>query len=271
LEVCAKDTQALELASAYMAPGADISITFLPGEDYARRVEMARQIRNSGLNPIPHISARRIGTALELDTFLERLSKEAAVDSAFVIAGDLKEPRGVFADALTLIVNAQLARYGIRRVGIAGYPDGHPDISDATLWEALKLKGRWLEKEGYSYEIVTQFSFDSDAILAWLERLRQAHITAPVKIGVPGPASAKSLLKYAARCGVGASSRVMAKYGLSLTKLLSQTGPDALLCDLQTRLHPSLHGDVRLHFYPFGGILQTAEWARQFQALQQAG
>lgn len=271
LETTAKDTQALEQARPYLAPGTDVSITFLPGEDSDMRVSMARQIREAGFTPIPHISARRISTAPELETFLKRLSVEAGVDSAFVVAGDVKEPTGAFHDALAVINQGQLARHGIRRVGIAGYPEGHPDIPNATLWDSLRAKANRLQAEGYSYEIVTQFSFDSDAIVHWLARLRAEHITARVKIGVPGPASVKSLLKFAARCGVGASSRVMAKYGLSLAKLFTQTGPDALISDLETRLHPGVHGDVKLHLYPFGGIRKTAQWAHEFRTLRQAG
>ncbi len=64
----------------------------------------------------------------------------------------------------------------------------------------------------------------------------------------------------------GASARVMAKYGLSITQLLNSAGPDALVAELAARLDPHIHGDVRLHFYPFGGLAKTAEWLKKFAA-----
>jgi methylenetetrahydrofolate reductase (NADPH) len=92
-----------------------------------------------------------------------------------------------------------------------------------------------------------------------------------VKIGIPGPTSVKSLLNFAARCGVRTSSRVMSKYGLSLAKLVNQAGPDVLVWDLEANLHHAIHGDVRMHLYPFGGVLKTVEWVRNFRSLRRAG
>lgn len=269
LETTAKDVQGLDQAKALLAPGTDISVTFLPGEDRAARVAMARAIRKAGFTPIPHISARRIGTQAELEAFLDDLASEATVGAAFVVAGDLHS-QGAFPDSLAVINSGSLSRYGIGRVGIAGYPEGHPDIPQPALWKALKRKAESLLERGHSYEIVTQFSFDSDAILNWLQRLREERITAPVKIGIPGPASVRSLLKFAARCGVGVSTRVLAKYGLSLAQILHQAGPDALICDLGSKLHPDVHGAVKLHLYPFGGLLKTAQWAQRFRLSQRA-
>lgn len=111
---------------------------------------------------------------------------------------------------------------------VSGYPDGHPDISQAQLWDSLRAKHKALVEGGYAAEIVTQFGFDSEAVLHWLERLRhEANIHVKVRIGLPGPASVKTLLRFATRCGVGASARVMLKYGVSITKLLNTAGPDS--------------------------------------------
>ena len=57
----------------------------------------------------------------------------------------------------------------------------------------------------------------------------------------------------------------MAKYGLSITKLLGTAGPDRLIEGLAEGLQPA-HGDVRLHFYPFGGIERTVAWIDTYVA-----
>ena len=46
---------------------------------------------------------------------------------------------------------------------------------------------------------------------------------------------------------------------------LTTTGPDALIKDLARGLDPARHGEVLLHFYPFGGLRRTAEWVRDFR------
>lgn len=112
--------------------------------------------------------------------------------------------------------------------------------------------------------IVTQFGFDAQPFLDWLEELRQRGIDAPVRIGVPGPAGIKTLLRFAARCGVGASAAVMAKYGVSITRLIGTAGPDRLVEAFSANLGVQ-HGPVRLHFYPFGGLARTVDWITSFE------
>jgi methylenetetrahydrofolate reductase (NADPH) len=60
----------------------------------AARVQAAIAVRQAGVVSVPHLAARRIATAHELNTLLQRLSREAAAVSVFVIAGDLREPAG---------------------------------------------------------------------------------------------------------------------------------------------------------------------------------
>jgi methylenetetrahydrofolate reductase (NADPH) len=118
---------------------------------------------------------------------------------------------------------------------------------------------------GHDFAVVTQFGFDAEPILAWLAQLREANVHGLVRVGVPGPANVKTLLRFAARCGVGASTKVMSKYGVSITRLLTTAGPDALIEDLARGLSPARHGEVLLHFYPFGGLKTTAEWVRDYR------
>jgi methylenetetrahydrofolate reductase (NADPH) len=266
IEMTAKDGDALRDAKDLIPQGTSISITFLAGEAAAARVAAAGLARSHGFVPRPHISARRLASRAELETFLADLAALAQIDRAFVIAGDPAQPAGPFYDALAVIRSGLLGKYGVRHVGIAGYPEGHPGFSEAVLWQALRDKHRALTDLGHGYDIVTQFGFDAKPVLDWLQKLRDAGFAAPVRVGVPGPASVKTLLRFAARCGVGASASVMAKYGVSITKLLNTAGPDALISELAAGIEPARHGDVFLHFYPFGGLARTARWVRDFSA-----
>ena len=265
LEMTARDIDALTAAAPRIAPATPIAVTFLPGETMDARIAAAVQIRTLGFEPMPHLSARRIGSHAELATMIERCTAEAGVKRVFIVAGDPPEPAGPFADTLSVVRTGLLERHGIMAVGIAGHPDGHPALDAEGLWQALTEKRDEIAARGMASLIVTQFGFDAAPFLAWLAELRARGIDVPVRIGVPGPAGIKTLLRFAAHCGVGTSASVMARYGVSLTRLLGTAGPDKLVDALARGLGPA-HGPVRLHFYPFGGLDRTVGWINDYGA-----
>jgi len=268
LEMTAKDIESLRQAKDGIPSGTPISVTFLPGDNMPSRVAAAVAVKESGFMPVSHISARRLSSHDDLTTFLDTLRGAAGIKRVFVVAGDTPQPLGPFEDALAVIQTDELLKHGIDTVGIAGYPEGHPNIPQLQLWNALKSKHKALTSGGQEVEIITQFVFDYDAVLQWLERVRQdANIHVKVRVGIPGPASVKTLLRFATRCGVGASAKVMAKYGVSITKLLYTARPDALINDFADRFNPRVHGDVRFHFYPFGGLERTTEWIQNYRSM----
>ena len=266
LEMTGKDVPGLEAAAPAIAPGTRVNVTFLGNEDLRMRVSAAAAVRAHGFVPVAHISARRLTSQGELDEFLGALAREASADEVFAVAGDPAEPMGPYEDALALIESGAFQRHGVKHVSISGYPEGHPEISDELLWSALERKTAALEAAGLSGAILTQFGFDVDAVLRWLEAVRARGIRTPVRIGVPGPAGIKRLLSYARRFGVGSSAGIVQKYGFSLTNLLGTAGPDRFVGELGSRLEPETHGSVQLHFYTFGGVQATAEWIQKFTA-----
>jgi methylenetetrahydrofolate reductase (NADPH) len=264
LEMTGKDVPALEEAAPLIPPGTRINVTFLGNEDLQLRVAAAAAVRRLGFTPVPHISARRLASQQELEEFLDALAAEAAPKDVFAVAGDPEQPLGPYEDAFALIRSGLLGNYGIEHVSISGYPEGHPDISDETLWQVLADKYAALQDLGLDSSIITQFGFDADPVFAWLAELRRRGIGAPVRIGVPGPAGVKRLLNYARRFGVASSAGIVHKYGFSLTNLLGTAGPDRYLSEAAARHDPAEHGQVLLHFYTFGGLKPTAEWVRDF-------
>lgn len=270
LEMTGKDVAGLQAAAGSIAPGTRINVTYLGNEDLPMRVAASKAVRAGGFTPVPHISARRITSEGELDEFLEALEREASVDNVFAVAGDPAEPMGPYADALALIESGAFQRHGVKHISIAGYPEGHPEIADEVLWSALERKAAAVAAGGFDGTILTQFGFDVDAVLVWLEKVRDRGITLPARIGVPGPAGIKRLLTFAGRFGIASSAGIVQKYGFSLTNLLGTAGPDRFISDLAARLDPARHGEVRLHFYTFGGVQATAEWIEDFTAQAEA-
>jgi len=269
LEMTAKELNGLREAAPLIRPKTQVAITFLPGEEMDQRVEAAKLVRELGFEPIVHISARRLTSKEELDTYLSRITTEAGVKRVFLIAGDPPEPEGPFEDSLQVIESGLLEKHGITIAGIGGHPEGHPNVSKDDLWVWMERKIAALRERGIVPLVVTQFAFDDDAIVEWVGEMRKRGIDVPVRLGVPGPAGIKRLLGFAARCGVGASANVMKKYGVSVTNLLGTAGPDKLVDSLDKKLNDGEHGRVRLHLYPFGALTASAEWVNEYDAAHQ--
>lgn len=264
LEVSAKTMPALRAEAARIAPGTTISIPYLANEDDDARLAAARTVRELGFEPMPHLSARRIGSRAALERFMERAASEAGVAKCLLIAGDLSTPAGPYADSTSIIETGLLERCGIKVVAMGGHPEGHPVMNAEDRWRVLERKCQAIEARGMAPLIISQFGFDAGVVLAWLDALRARGITAPVLVGVPGPASIARLLRYAAMCGVGASASMLARYGISIGRLLGTAGPEVFVDRLVNGLE-NTHGQVSPHLFPFGGIVPSLEWIEQYR------
>lgn len=265
LEMTGKDIAALHEACSMIPQGTRINVTYLASEDLDTRVAAARAAHELGFVPVPHISARRLESQEELEVFLERLWEVNAAEQVFVIGGDPATPAGPYPDALSVIRSGLLEKHGVREVGIAGYPEGHPDILSEVLWRHLEDKTAELRGRGLSAVVLTQFAFDTAPVFDWIREGRTRGLDAELRIGVPGPAGVKRLLSFARRFGIGANAMIVKKYGFSITNLLGTAGPECFLNDLAELLaDENLARDVKTHFYAFGGLTPTAQWAQRF-------
>ncbi|MGO3153410.1 MAG: methylenetetrahydrofolate reductase [Galactobacter sp.] len=266
LEMTGKDIEPLREAAPFIPQGTRVNVTFLGNEDLQMRVAASAEVKRLGFVPVPHLSARRLHDEDELATFLDELAKVDAAEHVFSVGGDPAEPLGPFPDALTVIKSGALQKAGVKSVAISGYPEGHPDIAENVLWEHLEAKSAALAEAGLDATILTQFSFDADAVLAWIAEVRRRGITAPIRVGIPGPAGIKRLLGYAKRFGVGSSAGIVKKYGFSLTHLIGSAGPDKFVADLAAGLAQLPNaGEVGVHLYTFGGLKASAQWASAAQ------
>nr|WP_129661037.1 methylenetetrahydrofolate reductase [Kocuria sp. 36] len=264
-----KDVSKLREAAYAIPAGTRINVTFLGNEDLSMRVDAAKTVTELGFVPVPHISARRLKSETELKEFLDALQQAGATKHIFVIGGDPSTPEGPYADSLSVIRTGILQNYGVEEVGIGGYPEGHPDISDDELWAHLVAKISALSDQGLDQIVVSQFAFDADRVGAWVKEVRDHGADSVIRIGTPGPAGIKRLLGYARRFGVGTSAGIAKKYGFSLANLVGTAGPDRFVNSLALHTADSeTPASLKLHFYTFGGLLATAVWAEKFSAGQ---
>lgn len=233
--------------------GSKVSITASPAKGLDATLELAGALHDTGYAAIPHLSARMIENRAHLDRIIADLDA-AGIDRIFVVGGDAEEP-GEYFDAVTLLSAIRESGHPFSEVGITGYPEGHPFISDEKLWEALAAK-----REMGTY-IATQMCFDVATIRRWIEEVRARGIDLPVMVGIPGVVDPVKLAGIAARIGVGSSIRYLSKNRRAVGRLLRPGSykPDGLVTKL-TAL-PAELGIGGLHVFTFNQIEATAAWA----------
>ena len=243
-------------------PGTTVNVTFLPGTRFAETVDTAIRLRAAGFEPAPHLAARAIVDSDEFETGLKRLRDEAGVREVLVIAGGAGQPIGAFHSSMQLLETGLLDRYGIDRIGIAGHPEGTPDISPDAVAEALAWKNAFAARTDAAFHIVSQFCFDAGPIIAWDKAIRAAGNGLPIHVGIPGPAKLRTLLSFARSCGIGPSMRMLTRQTSRIAKLLTVTAPDRMVTALAAyRAGDPDCGIVRAHVYSLGGLARTTAWA----------
>ena len=245
----------------HFPPGTDVYVPFPPNANWSDTVAACRSLVAAGMNPVAHLTARSISTAAELRSRLARLA-EVKVDRLLLVAGDGSQPAGSYSDTMDVLESGFLAEYGFDRLGIAAHPEGHPQAKPADLERALARKMEYAAASGASMWIVTQFVFAPEPVIVWLERMRAVNCPLPIRVGLAGPVRLSTLLKFAARCGVRASAR-MVNRRRGVVRLVGNYAPDAVteaLACHRAEAHASpLCG---IHLFTFGGVAGTSRWLR---------
>ena len=265
IEITARQIDKLPLLREKLLPGTKVFIALIDPADVAGQLHAAKQLRGAGFIAIPHIPARFVRDLEDLKSRIGALAQEAGVTEMLVLGGGAPQPVGHYDAAIQILETGVFEANGLKRIGFAGHPEGNPDITkihgEAMLLKALKQKQAWLKSANLDGFIATQFLFAAGPVAEWAKVLRAEGIELPIGVGVPGPATIKTLVKYAAMCGVGNSARFIRKQAMNITKLLTVNTPDDFIDGLAD-LHfnrPEL-GISNPHLYPFGGFDKLFDW-----------
>lgn len=241
--------------------GTNVYLTDLGTDTMPTAVAAAVRLRVLGYEPVPHIAVRRLPDRATLIEFLARMTGEAGVVDVLVVGGGAGRPAGPYAASIDVLETGLLDRFGITGIGIAGHPEGSPDISAAAIDEALRLKAAFATRTGANLRIVTQFGFDPAGAISWLEGLSTAGFEIPVHLGVAGPAKISTLLRYAAMCGVGPSMKFLKSGTGLLTAIATRYSPEAYVEPIERWHRASLKSVLAgLQVFPFGGFEAAADW-----------
>jgi methylenetetrahydrofolate reductase (NADPH) len=244
--------------------GIDVTITFLPGDNYRNNVETASALRRAGFNPVPHIAAREMASREALDDFLTQARGEAGVTRVLVIAGDLARAKGPFKSSLDVCASGLIEAHGITRLSVAGHPEGHPFLEPTDVIKSLRTWQDWGRRTSIGVDVVTQFCFESAPILQWIGGLDADGVDLPVIVGLAGPATPATLTKFALRCGVGNSLRSLRSQIGRFGRLLTDNGPDDVLRGLRSAPPAATASIAGFHLFPFGGLRKSGNWLRSY-------
>ncbi len=240
----------------HVGTGQAITVTASPSKGLGPTLELAERLAAHGYTAVPHLAARMVRDRAELEEICSRLTGQG-IDQVFVPGGDA-DPPGAYPDALSMLEDLKALGSPFSHVGITGYPESHPTISDD-----LTIQSMW-DKRRYATHVVSNLTFDPTMLSTWVGRMRKRGITMPLLLGIPGPVDRTKLLSMATKIGVGESTRFLAKNKGTFARLAAPggfTGERFL-----EQVAPSLSAPEMLveglHVFTFNQIAATAAWRR---------
>lgn len=242
-----------------------VTVTASPRKGLEATFDLAERLAGDGFHVVPHVAARLVESEAHLDEIVRRL-RALGVREILVIAGDAKEPAGPFADAIALLFALSGLGHSLDEIGISGYPESHPFISDEATVAAM------FRKEPYATRIVSQVCFDAATIGAWVERVRRRGVELPIYVGVPGPIDLLRLLQVSTRIGVGESARFLRRHKRWAALMLRRSyRPDALLARLSAHVADPDNRIAGIHIYTFNSVVETERWRQEALARVDGG
>ena len=218
-------------------------------------------LRKAGLEPVPHIAARRVPSRAEVRAFLDRATAESGVSKVLLVGGDDAQPSGPYDSGAALLRDEVFVQSGVREIGFPGYPEGHPRIASAILKQALLEKLSLAQAQGLGTHMVTQFSFSPARVVEYCTGMARELPMLPIYVGMAGPTDPLALLRFAQRCGVSASLRALKDQGMATVRLMTHTDPgDQLTTIARYCASHSSCNVVGVHLFSFGGATRAAGW-----------
>ena len=247
--------QGIEDRIGTLQPNMHVAVTCSPTKGVDTTLELSEKLIARGFQVIPHISAKSVTGEKHLETIIKKLD-ELSIESVFVPGGDGPEPLGEFNNAYDLLKALQKSGHNLKKIGIAAHPEGHPDISNKILMEALE------KKKGLADYIVTQMCFDANILGDWLVRINQQGIHLPVWVGLPGVIERGPLLRTSLRIGVGDSIRFLKKKSKVAAELMKSSiyNPEKLVTSISEYKDIADTNLAGYHIFCFNQIEKTEKW-----------
>ena len=278
VEVTPAGARAVKDFSTILKPKMTVYVTFLPGSDFRDTLETVCRLKNEGYCPIPHFAARSIESEKIFEESLAKLRQEANVNEALLIGGGVDIPVGPFTASIEILRTGLFDKYGFNRIGVAGHPEGSPDITPKECEQAIREKNEFNQHTDADLYLATQFLFEAKPLFQWEKTIRDQGNKLPIHVGIPGLATIQTLIRHAKQCGVGPSVRFLKKNPVDMLKMslrntpfsslvkAPSSNPSKLIFDIVTGIASDQDCLIeKCHLYPLGGLLKSVDWLYQIQ------
>lgn len=247
----------VETVAAAVPRDVKLTVTVSPTKGLEPTLEVAGALAAEGYAVVPHLSARLVRDRAHLEELVARL-RELGATEIFAVAGDAEQPAGAFEGAADLLDALAGLEHPFREIGITGYPESHPLISDETTIEAMFAKAR------HATLIASQLCFDPRVTTTWIENVWARGTRLPIHVGIPGVVSTARLLRISARIGIGDSTRFLRKNGSRLVRMVRPGAyrPDGLIRGLEPALADPDRKLAGFHVFTFNDVVATEAWRR---------
>lgn len=253
--------QGIENKVAALPYGAIVTVTASPSLGLDRTLDTSVALAARGFRVVPHLAARMVTGRSHLERLVQRV-EGSGIHEVFVVGGDADPPAGQYRDAGDLLEELAGLAHPFTRVGIGGYPEGHPLITDDRLLEALR------RKQPYATYLVTQLCFDAGALAGWAREIRAEGIELPVVVGLPGVVERRKLAEISLKAGVGASLSYLRKHGRQIVTLARSRryDPTKLATDVAGYAADPAMGIRGAHLFTFNQVEPTKDWVTRSSA-----
>lgn len=180
-----------------------VSVTYGAGGSTRERTHatVARLVNESSLIPAAHLTC--VGAARSEIAAVVRDYWDAGVRHIVALRGDPPggvgtryEPHpGGYANAAELV--AGIAEIGAFEISVAGYPEKHPE-SPTVAHDLDNLKAK---VDAGASRVITQFFFDNERYLRFVEEVRACGIWCPIVPGIVPIHNFKQVAGFAAKTG----------------------------------------------------------------------
>ncbi len=226
-----------------------VSVTYGAGGSTRERTHrtVERILTETRMTPAAHLTC--VGAEREQIDAVVRAYAAAGVEHIVALRGDapnaneayVPHPRG-YANAAELVKGiSDIANF---EISVAAYPEVHPDAASARAdMDNLKRK-----IDAGATRAITQFFFEPDTFLRFLDRARAAGIGVPIVPGILPISNFKSVVRFAKRCASNVPQRIFDLFeGLDDNPQTHQLVAAVAASELCMQLRE--HGVTEFHFY----------------------
>lgn len=226
-----------------------VSVTYGAGGSTRERTHntVTRILRETDLTPAAHLTC--VGASRGEVDDVARQYWDAGVRHIVALRGDPPEGAARFTPHPDGYENAAALVEGLRRIGdfdisVAAYPERHVDSPN---WD-VEIDNLKRKIDNGANRAITQFFFDPELYLSFLDRVQAAGIDVPIVPGIMPVTNFKGMANFAGRCGTNVPDWLANLFeGLDDHPATRQLVAAAVAAELCRRLYD--RGVKDFHFY----------------------